>query len=68
MVPVRMPLVDGASPSSVPLVRFVSVLAASCHPLVEDCCSTADIVISSLRSSVRARFSRIALFWPALCS
>uniref|UniRef100_A0A8R1EL25 Uncharacterized protein n=1 Tax=Caenorhabditis japonica TaxID=281687 RepID=A0A8R1EL25_CAEJA len=41
------------SPSSVPLVGFVSVLSA------------ADILISR-KSSVRARFSRVALFWPAL--
>uniref|UniRef100_A0A8R1ILT7 PDZ domain-containing protein n=1 Tax=Caenorhabditis japonica TaxID=281687 RepID=A0A8R1ILT7_CAEJA len=38
------------------------------HLLVEDCCSAADILISSLGSSVRARFPRVALFWPALCS
>uniref|UniRef100_A0A8R1ISB1 Secreted protein n=1 Tax=Caenorhabditis japonica TaxID=281687 RepID=A0A8R1ISB1_CAEJA len=59
---------DSPSPSSVPLVGFVSVLAASCHPLVEDCCSAADVLISSLGSSVTERFPRVSLFWPALCS
>uniref|UniRef100_A0A8R1IHW9 Uncharacterized protein n=1 Tax=Caenorhabditis japonica TaxID=281687 RepID=A0A8R1IHW9_CAEJA len=53
---------DGSSPNSVPLVGFVSVLAASRHPLVEDCCSAADILTFSLGSSVTARFPRVALF------
>uniref|UniRef100_A0A8R1I5U0 Uncharacterized protein n=2 Tax=Caenorhabditis japonica TaxID=281687 RepID=A0A8R1I5U0_CAEJA len=53
---------DDPSPSSVLLVGFVSVLPASCHPLVEDCCSAADILISSLGSFFQACFSRVALF------
>uniref|UniRef100_A0A8R1IFI5 Uncharacterized protein n=1 Tax=Caenorhabditis japonica TaxID=281687 RepID=A0A8R1IFI5_CAEJA len=70
MALVRMSLVVQLCPSprSVPLVGFVSVLAASCYPLVEDCCSAADILISSLGSFVRERFTRVALLWTALCS